>query len=193
MSCSRSLSSNHAAGDTGFDSVAKHTEIFGAANVHAPQLVAAMCHWMTAYRDTCSGVVGNHTLLWIHCLQGRGLLLILIERFQERSCLPCRSLDLPERIATMRPFANRVKRTNLGKSGEVSAGERRNGSPRLVVCMAALYIDCPVREPIQPAPHPRTPAPKSAPKRPGMASWKRPDIIRMPAKIKPPKQMTAPA
>ncbi len=55
------------------------------------------------------------------------------------------------------------------------------------------YIDCPVREPIQPAPQPRTPAPKSAPNRPGMASWKRPDIIRMPAKMRPPKQMTAPA
>ena len=39
----------------------------------------------------------------------------------------------------------------------------------MVVCMAA-YIDCPVREPIQPAPQPRTPAPNKAPKRPGMAS-----------------------
>ena len=34
--------------------------------------------------------------------------------------------------------------------------------------------DCPVREEIQPAPHPSTPAPNSAPNRPGMASWKRP-------------------
>ena len=60
--------------------------------------------------------------------------------------------------------------------------------------LAAAYgIDCPVREPIQPVPHPRTPAPNNAPKRPGIASWKRPLIIRMPAKIKPPKQMTAPA
>jgi AcrR family transcriptional regulator len=32
------------------------------------------------------------------------------------------------------------------------------------------YIDCPVSEPIQPAPHPRTPAPNSAPNRPGIAS-----------------------
>src|SRR5580698_9095546 len=55
------------------------------------------------------------------------------------------------------------------------------------------YIDCPVSEPIQPAPHPRTPAPNSAPKRPGMASWNRPLIIRMPAKMRPPRQITAPA
>jgi hypothetical protein len=64
-------------------------------------------------------------------------------------------------------------------------------SPRLVVCMAVPYIDCPVRDPIQPVPHLRALAPNSAPNRPGMASWKRPLIIRMPAKIRPPKQMTA--
>src|SRR5271163_2450371 len=51
----------------------------------------------------------------------------------------------------------------------------------------------PVREPIHPAPQPRMPAPNSAPKRPGIASWKRPLSIRMPAKIRPPKQITAPA
>src|SRR5579871_3415768 len=32
------------------------------------------------------------------------------------------------------------------------------------------YIDCPVSEPIQPAPQPSTPAPKSAPNSPGIAS-----------------------
>jgi len=48
-------------------------------------------------------------------------------------------------------------------------------------------------EPIQPAPQPRTAAPNSAPKRPGIASWKRPLIMRMPAKMSPPKQITAPA
>jgi hypothetical protein len=35
-------------------------------------------------------------------------------------------LDLPESIATMQTFANRVERTNLGKCGEIGAGERRN-------------------------------------------------------------------
>jgi hypothetical protein len=37
-------------------------------------------------------------------------------------------------------------------------------------CRCSSYIDCPVSEPIQPAPQPRTPAPNSAPKSPGMAS-----------------------
>jgi len=41
-------------------------------------------------------------------------------------------------------------------------------SPRLV--MGAPHMFWPVREPIQPAPHPRIPAPKSAPKRAGIAS-----------------------
>ena len=31
----------------------------------------------------------------------------------------------------------------------------------------SLHIDCPVRKPVHPAPQPRTPAPNSAPKRPG--------------------------
>src|SRR5271170_1804358 len=61
------------------------------------------------------------------------------------------------------------------------------------LCAWQTYMFWPVREPIQPAPQPRTPAPNSAPKSPGMASWKRPLNIRIPAKIKPPKQMTAPA
>lgn len=32
------------------------------------------------------------------------------------------------------------------------------------------HMDCPVSEPIQPAPHPSTPAPNSAPNKPGIAS-----------------------
>ena len=43
-------------------------------------------------------------------------------------------------------------------------------SPRLVMVDVTSYIDCPVKDPIQPAPQPRTPAPNNAPKSPGMAS-----------------------
>jgi hypothetical protein len=67
-----------------------------------------------------------------------------------------------------------------------------SGSPRLIVCMG-VHMPCPVSEPIQPAPQPSTPAPNNAPNRPGIASENLPLNILIPAKIKPPKQITAPA
>ncbi len=69
-----------------------------------------------------------------------------------------------------------------------------NASPRLVMVWVPYWLtDWPVRDEIQPAPQPSTPAPNRAPNRPGIASWKRPPMRRIPAKIRDPKQMTAPA
>lgn len=105
MGCAGALSGNDAAGDASLYSVAKHSEIVGATDVDTPQVIATMCHRMWAHCDTRSGVVGNHALFGIHGLQRRSLLFVLIQRFQERPCLPPRLLNLPERIATVRTFA----------------------------------------------------------------------------------------
>jgi hypothetical protein len=53
------LAGDDAAGDTRFHSVAKHTEVIGAVDVHAAELVAAVSHWVTAHGDARTGVVGQ--------------------------------------------------------------------------------------------------------------------------------------
>jgi hypothetical protein len=72
------LPGDHTTRDASLHAMAKPEEILCSIYLHLAKPVTAMRHGMSADSDSNSSVVGHYTFLWIHRLQWRHLVFVLV-------------------------------------------------------------------------------------------------------------------